>query len=48
MMLHIKLHDSIYTRWFQTIFFHVSHYKKASEYDQKIPQSHTVQTNRPM
>ena len=29
-------------KWFQTIFFHVSHFKKASENGQKIPQSHSA------
>ena len=31
------------TLWFQTIFFDVSHIKKkASEYGQEIPQSHSA------
>ena len=29
-------------KWFQTIFFHVSHFKKASEYGQEIPQLHSA------
>ena len=29
-------------KWFQTVFFHVSHFKKASEYGQEIPQSHSA------
>ena len=29
-------------KWLQTIFFHVSHFKKASEYGQEIPQSHSA------
>ena len=29
-------------KWLQTIFFYVSHLKKASEYGQEIPQSHSA------
>ena len=29
-------------KWFQTVFFHVSHFKKESEYGQEIPQSHSA------
>ena len=41
------LYDATYSisrlKWFQTIFFHVSHFKKkASEYGQEIPQSHSA------
>ena len=29
-------------KWFQSIFFHVHILKKASEYGQEIPQSHSA------